>query len=512
MDPSRPAGAPAEHAALTYGNYLALDEILAAQRPRSDEHDELLFIVIHQVYELWFKQLLHELAHLQDRLEDGDTSHAVRTLRRVLTILKVAVTQIDVLETMSPRQFAGFRGRLDSASGFQSAQFRQLEVVLGRRDHAIVEHYPEESPPDGRSRRRWRGRPCGSPTSRTCAAPATRCAATTRPLSSRLYGDDGGAAQLAEHLVDLDEGLQEWRYRHVKMVERTIGEKPGSGGIHGRPLPALDPVEAGVPRPLVGPEPPVVVDEFRIRDRLYRRAHAPAPSRGADMGQRTMRQFHRSSTKRAGKPPSPTCGPGRRPRHRELDAIAAARRRLPMVELPDYTLEGADGPVRLVDVFEGKPQLIVYNHMWFPDEEWQCSGCTGFTSQFTRLEFLDNWDARFVIVTQGPIDEALAYKARVGNKMEWYSTANSPFGDDMGAPLGGGFQVNVFLRDGDTVYRTYNTQGRGTEQLSHTFPLIDLLPYGRQEEWQDSPEGWPQSPTYSRWSDSETFAQYAEQP
>jgi predicted dithiol-disulfide oxidoreductase (DUF899 family) len=148
--------------------------------------------------------------------------------------------------------------------------------------------------------------------------------------------------------------------------------------------------------------------------------------------------------------------------------------------------------------------------MWFPGEEWQCSGCTGFTSQFTRLEFLDGWDARFVIVTQGPIDEALAYKARVGNKMTWYSTANSPFGTDMGAPPGGGFQVNVFLRDGDTVYRTYNTQGRGTEQLSHTFPLIDLLPYGRQEEWQDVPERWPQSPTYSRWPASETFAQYAD--
>jgi predicted dithiol-disulfide oxidoreductase (DUF899 family) len=196
---------------------------------------------------------------------------------------------------------------------------------------------------------------------------------------------------------------------------------------------------------------------------------------------------------------------------RELDAIAAQRRRLPMVEMPDYVLEGVEGPVRLVDVFEGKPQLIVYNHMWFPDEEWQCPGCTGFTSQFTRLEFLDGWDARFVIVTQGPIDEALAYKAKVGNKMEWYSTANSPFGDDVGAPLGGGFQVNVFLRDGDTVYRTYNTQGRGTEQLGYTFALIDLLPYGRQEEWQDSPEGWPQSPTYSRWAGSEGFAQYADQ-
>lgn len=192
---------------------------------------------------------------------------------------------------------------------------------------------------------------------------------------------------------------------------------------------------------------------------------------------------------------------------RELDAIAAARRRLPMVEMPEYTLEGADGPVRLVDVFDGRRQLIVYHHMWSDGAEWQCGGCTGFTSQFTRLEFLESYDARFVIVTQGPIDEALAYKAKVGNRMAWYSTANSPFGADMGAPPNGGFQVNVFLRVGETAYRTYNTQGRGTEQLSYTFPLIDLLPYGRQEEWQDSPDGWPQSPTYSRWAPPEVFAQ-----
>lgn len=195
---------------------------------------------------------------------------------------------------------------------------------------------------------------------------------------------------------------------------------------------------------------------------------------------------------------------------RELDAIAAARRRLPMVKLPDYTLQSADGAVRLADVFEGKRQLIVYNHMWFPGETWQCPGCTGLTDQFTRLEFLAPYDARFVIVTQGPIDEALAYKARVGNEMTWYSTADSPFGTDVGAPPGGGFQVNVFLRVGDTVYRTYNTQGRGTEQLSHTFPLVDLLPYGRQEDWQDSPQGWPQSPAGSKWAPSEAFARYAE--
>ncbi len=191
---------------------------------------------------------------------------------------------------------------------------------------------------------------------------------------------------------------------------------------------------------------------------------------------------------------------------RELDAIAAQRRRLPMVEMPEYTLDGADGPVRLVDVFEGKNQLIVYNHMWHSGEEWQCGGCTWFSSQYTRLDFLDNWDARFVIVTQGPIDEALEYRRRVGNQMTWYSTANSDFGADVGAPAGGGFALNVFFRDGETVYRTWGTFSRGVEQVSHVFPLIDLLPWGRQEEWQDSPDGWPQSATYSRWPDSPDIA------
>jgi predicted dithiol-disulfide oxidoreductase (DUF899 family) len=191
---------------------------------------------------------------------------------------------------------------------------------------------------------------------------------------------------------------------------------------------------------------------------------------------------------------------------RELDAIAAARRRLPMVELPDYTLDGPDGPVRLVDVFAGRSQLITYHHMWAPGEEWQCGGCTGFTAQFTRLEFLEPYDARFVVVTQGRIDEALAYREKVGNRMEWYSTANSSFGADMDAPLGGGFAVNVFLRDGEQVFRTWHTNGRGTEQLTHTFALIDLLPWGRQEDWQDSPAGWPQQPTYSRWTGPEEIA------
>jgi tryptophan 2,3-dioxygenase len=235
---------------LTYSSYLALDDLLGAQRPRSGEHDEMLFIVIHQVYELWFKQLLHETAHLQRRLEDGDTAHALHALKRVLTILKVVVAQIDVLETMSPREFLGFRDRLEAASGFQSAQFRELEAVLGRRDAVAVENYPTGSdarrriglamarpslfdsflrylatqgytvPPDVRDR------------DFTCAWSPS--AAVQRVLLA-VYRDDGAPAQIAERLVDVDEGVQEWRYRHVKMVERTIGSRPGTGGSSGAP-------------------------------------------------------------------------------------------------------------------------------------------------------------------------------------------------------------------------------------------------------------------------------------
>jgi tryptophan 2,3-dioxygenase len=234
--------------ALTYSSYLALDEVLGAQRPRSDEHDELLFIVIHQVYELWFKQLLHESAHLQRRLEDGDTPHVLHTLRRVLTILKVAVAQIDVLETMTPRQFLGFRARLEAASGFQSAQFRELEAVLGRRDPRMVEPYPPGSA--GRERiaaamarpslfdsyLRYlaeQGYPVPAEDLARDASLRVAPSAGVQRVLAQVYRDDGEPAQVAERLVDVDEGLQEWRYRHVKMVERTIGTKPGTGGSAG---------------------------------------------------------------------------------------------------------------------------------------------------------------------------------------------------------------------------------------------------------------------------------------
>ena len=193
---------------------------------------------------------------------------------------------------------------------------------------------------------------------------------------------------------------------------------------------------------------------------------------------------------------------------RELDAIAAQRRRLPMVEMPDYTLIGAAGPIRLAEMFDGHSQLIVYHHMWTDGAPWQCPGCTGYTSQFTRLEFLGNYDARFVIVTNGAIEEALEYQARVGNRMDWYSSSESTFGADVDAAPGNGFASNVFLRDGDTVYRTWHTTGRGVEQLGHVFGLIDVLPWGRQEQWQDSPAGWPQRPTYAGWAGAEEIARH----
>jgi len=227
---------------MTYASYLALDEVLGAQRPRSDEHDELLFIVIHQVYELWFKQLLHELAHVQTQLEAGTTAGSLHTLHRILTILKVAVAQIDVLETMTPRQFTSFRHRLDAASGFQSIQFRQLEAVLGRRDAAVAADVAEpviaamaQSSLYDSFLRYLAARGYAVP-GRILDRDVTLSSARQPELDDVLlavYAADDGAAQVAERLVDLDEGLQEWRYRHVKMVERTIGDKSGTGGSSG---------------------------------------------------------------------------------------------------------------------------------------------------------------------------------------------------------------------------------------------------------------------------------------
>src|SRR5262245_44341633 len=134
-----------ETPAVTYANYLKLDELLSLQQPRSNgpEHDEMLFIVIHQVYELWFKELLHELDHVKALLQQDESHHAQHTLKRILTILKVMVAQLDILETMTPLEFLSFRARLEAASGFQSDQFRQIEFVLGVKSEQAIRRFPE---------------------------------------------------------------------------------------------------------------------------------------------------------------------------------------------------------------------------------------------------------------------------------------------------------------------------------------------------------------------------------
>ena len=146
--------------ALTYSSYLKLDELLQLQRPVSDgpEHDETLFIVIHQVYELWFKEVLHEIDYLIARLERDDVPLASHTFKGVLTILKVLVSQIDVLETITPLSFLSFRERLESGSGFQSVQFRELEFALGHKRMSVVDHYPEGSPGRERLEKRFKAK------------------------------------------------------------------------------------------------------------------------------------------------------------------------------------------------------------------------------------------------------------------------------------------------------------------------------------------------------------------
>jgi len=221
-------------AAVTYASYLKLDELLALQQPRSEgpEHDETLFIVIHQVYELWFKQLLHELDRVKALLEQDETSRAQHTLKRILTILKVMVAQLDILETMTPLEFLSFRERLEAASGFQSDQFRQIEFLLGVKSEQVVRRFPDGSRGRIALERRYTETTLWDGFLRYLTREGYAVTDVQQALVS-LYKGDAKNAELCERLVDLDEGIQEWRYRHVKMVERTIGARAGTGGSAG---------------------------------------------------------------------------------------------------------------------------------------------------------------------------------------------------------------------------------------------------------------------------------------
>jgi predicted dithiol-disulfide oxidoreductase (DUF899 family) len=177
---------------------------------------------------------------------------------------------------------------------------------------------------------------------------------------------------------------------------------------------------------------------------------------------------------------------------RALDKIAAQRRRLPMVRFDNnkYVFETADGPKHLADLFDGKSQLVLYQFMDRGPDEY-CPGCTHLTNNVTDLESLADTDVAWVTVSNMPLPQIEAYKARKGWTVPFVSSHGTSFADDCGA--GGGFMLSVFLRDGDDVFRTYNTNGRGVDRVMFSHNILDLTPYGRQEDWEDSPEGWPKT-------------------
>ena len=214
---------------LSYGSYLKVPELLSLQQRLSQEHDELLFIVAHQVYELWFKVVLFELEAARDRIDADDLFFARHHLHRVHVIEKLLVEQIEVLETMSPQDFVAFRSQLAPASGFQSVQFREIEFLSGLKDPKYVARLEVSAEEAARLKRRLE-----EPT----VDDVFRALLERRGSPSLLdvfhdrerYGD---LFDLAEALLDHDEAFAHWRARHVLMVERQIGAKTGTGGSTG---------------------------------------------------------------------------------------------------------------------------------------------------------------------------------------------------------------------------------------------------------------------------------------
>jgi tryptophan 2,3-dioxygenase len=230
---------PAEEGLLTYDSYLRVPELLSLQQLRSDPpvHDELLFIVVHQAYELWFKQLLFELEAARDAMAADRADRAGHLLRRVHAIERVLIEHIEVLETMTPQDFLDFRAGLTPASGFQSVQFRELEFLSGLRDRRFLDDLEAGSPERDRLARRlaepsaWDGF-VALMEARGYAMPAADEDARDTSLVA-MARDRGEVFAVSEALLDHDEALARWRYLHVLMVEREIGAKRGTGGSSG---------------------------------------------------------------------------------------------------------------------------------------------------------------------------------------------------------------------------------------------------------------------------------------
>jgi predicted dithiol-disulfide oxidoreductase (DUF899 family) len=180
---------------------------------------------------------------------------------------------------------------------------------------------------------------------------------------------------------------------------------------------------------------------------------------------------------------------------RALDAIAARRRRLPMVKFDNdrYVFDTPTGPQSLLDLFDGRDQLVVYQFMDNGPDAF-CPGCTHFTNNVADLGALPDFAVSWATVSNMPLAQIEAYKARMGWTMPFVSSKGTPFAKDCGAD--GGFMLTVFLRSGEEVFRTYSTTARGVDRILFVNNVLDLTPYGRQEDWEDSPPGWPQHPTY----------------
>jgi predicted dithiol-disulfide oxidoreductase (DUF899 family) len=195
---------------------------------------------------------------------------------------------------------------------------------------------------------------------------------------------------------------------------------------------------------------------------------------------------------------------------RARDALAAERRRLPMVRIEaDWVLEGPNGKQRLVDLFDGRRQLLLYHFMFGPTQEAGCSGCSMFIDQLGHPAHLNARDTSFAVVSRAPIGKIEAYRKRMGWTVRWVSSFETGFNQAFGTGLerpdptkyqdGESFGLSVFLRDGDAVYRTYFTTTRGVEALGSVWTFLDLTPLGRQEQWEDSPAGYPQTKPYEWW-------------
>jgi tryptophan 2,3-dioxygenase len=232
-----------EGARLTYGSYLRIDTLLDQQHLESDPpaHDELLFITVHQVYELWFQQLLHELAAVRDAMFEGNLWWARHLLARVVSIEGVLISQIPVLETMTPQDFLAFREQLAPASGFQSVQFRELEFLSGAKDPTFLDRFRGLTAAERERLERRLAEPtlwdAFVDVVRRQGLPADDDEALTQSLLT-VAGDratHGEVWELAERLLDHDQNAALWRSRHVTMVERQIGVKSGTGGSTGAP-------------------------------------------------------------------------------------------------------------------------------------------------------------------------------------------------------------------------------------------------------------------------------------